>query len=148
MLVSSTTLRVKFWRQCETFLWINLIAVHEFTDVTNCWDKIALRLYAGNEQLQVRVLWRTILCVCCHRAQTHTLSLTALRFRLLGVILHFFMQPIRSYLFWFSSSLLLHSCQSYLTKRGEEASKDSCVAVFFPPFSPSDTQSETSEVQR
>lgn len=126
MLVSNTTLQVKFWSQSETFLWINLIAVHEFTDVTNCWDKTALRLYAGNEKLQVCVLWSTIPCVCCHRAQTHTLCLTALRFSLLGVILLFFMQPIRSYLLWFSSSRLLHSCQSYLTKRERRHQKRLC----------------------
>lgn len=64
---------------------------------------------------------------------SHRLSLTALRFSLLHPsILHLFMQPIRSHPLCFSSLLLLHSCQNYLTKRGEEASKDSCVAVFSP----------------
>lgn len=74
---------------------------------------------------------------CYHVCVVIMLSLTqpwVFSGSLLGVVLLFFMQPIRSHLLLFSSTLLLHSCQSSLTKQGRGDFKRICCLVFFPPL--------------
>lgn len=85
-------------------------------------------LLAGKKEAQVCLLWSYI---------SHTLAATqlyALSGSLLGPVLLFFVQPIRSHLLLLSSTLLLHSCQSSLTKQGRGDFKRLCCLVF-PPIS-------------